>query len=135
MIQPTRRAIVLVAAAAPLSLAIAALDAGLWPIGLTYLLFVLVLIAFDSARALPARRLTVSVKPVDSLFIGERAHLAIALVAVWPNLPPAIEARLDITPIVDAPPLSRAARAPENAVSFQKPLRPLRRDAVPAAGG
>ena len=81
MIQPTRRAIVLVAAAAPLSLAIAALDAGLWPIGLTYLLFVLMLIAFDSARALPARRLTVSVKPVDSLFIGERANLEIALVA------------------------------------------------------
>ena len=71
MIQPTRRAIVLVAAAAPLSLAVAALDADLWPIGLTYLLFVLALIAFDSARALPTRRLSVSVRPIDSLFIGE----------------------------------------------------------------
>ena len=40
MIQPTRRAIVLVAAAAPLSLAIAALDADLWPLGLGYLLVI-----------------------------------------------------------------------------------------------
>ena len=127
MIQPTRRAIVLVAAAAPLSLAVAALDADLWPIGLTYLLFVLALIAFDSARALPTRRLSVSVKPIDSLFIGERANLEIALAADWPNLPHAIEARLDIGPIVDAPPLSRASLGPENAVSFQIPLRPLRR--------
>jgi len=127
MIQPTRRAIVLVAAAAPLSLAVAALDADLWPIGLTYLLFVLALIAFDSARALPTRRLTVSVRPIDSLFIGEPANLEIALTADWPNLPHAIEARLDIASIVDAPPLSRAALGPENAVSFQIPLRPLRR--------
>jgi uncharacterized protein (DUF58 family) len=127
MIQPTRRAIVLVAAAAPLSLAVAALDADLWPIGLAYLLFVLVLIAFDSARALPIRRLSISVRPIDSLFIGEPANLEVALSADWPNLPHAIEARLDIAPIVDAPPLSRAALAPENAVSFQIPLRPLRR--------
>jgi uncharacterized protein (DUF58 family) len=127
MIQPTRRAIVLVAAAAPLSLAVAALDADLWPIGLTYLLFVLALIAFDSARAMPARRLSVSVRPIDGLFIGERANLEIALAADWPNLPHAIEARLDIAPIVDVPPLSRAALAPGNAVSFQIPLRPLRR--------
>lgn len=127
MIQPTRRAIVLVAAAAPLSLAVAALDADLWPVGLTYLLFVLALIAFDSARALPARRLTVSVRPVDSLFIGEPASLEVAITADWPNLPPSIEARLDIAPIVDTPPLSRAALAPENAVSFRIPLRPLRR--------
>ena len=110
MIQPTRRAIVLVAAAAPLSLAVAALDADLWPIGLTYLLFVLALIAFDSARALPIRRLSVSVRPIDSLFIGEPANLEIGLSVDWPNLPHSIEARLDIAPIVDAPPLSRAAR-------------------------
>jgi len=127
MIQPTRRAIVLVAAAAPLSLAVAALDADLWPIGLTYLLFVLALIAFDSARALPIRRLSVSVRPIDSLFIGEPANLEIGLSVDWPKLPHSIEARLDIAPIVDAPPLSRAALAPENAVSFQIPLRPLRR--------
>ena len=127
MIQPTRRAIVLVAAGAPLSPAVAALGADLWPIGLTYLLFVLALIAFDSARALPTRRLSVSVKPIDSLFIGERANLEIALAADWPNLPHAIEARLDIGPIVDAPPLSRASLGPKNAVSFQIPLRPLRR--------
>src|SRR5688572_8285618 len=127
MIQPTRRAIVLVSAAAPLSLAVAALDADLWPIGLSYLLFVLALIAFDSARALPTRRLTVAVRPIDSLFIGEPANLEIALTADWPNLPHAIEARLDIASIVDTPPLSRAALAPENAVSFQIPLRPLRR--------
>ncbi len=127
MIQPTRRAIVLVAAAAPLSLAVAALDADLWPIGLAYLLFVLALIALDSARALPVGRLSVSVKPIDSLFIGEPASLAIALTADWPNLPHAIEARLDIAPIVDSPPLSRAALAPEGAVSFRIPLRPLRR--------
>jgi uncharacterized protein (DUF58 family) len=127
MIQPTRRAIVLVAAAAPLSLAVAALDADLWPIGLTYLLFVLALIAFDSLRAMPTRRLSVNVRPIDSLFIGEPANLEIALAADWPNLPHAIEARLDIAPIVDAPPLSRATLAPETAVSFQIPLRPLRR--------
>src|SRR5687768_18592113 len=104
MIQPTRRAIVLVAAAAPLSLAVAALDADLWPIGLTYLLFVLALIAFDSARALPTRRLTVSVRPVDSLFIGEPANLEIALTADCPNLPHANEAGLDIASTVDPPP-------------------------------
>ena len=127
MIQPTRRAVVLTAAAVPLSLAVAALQKSLWPLGLAYLLFVLAMIAFDAARLLPARRLAVSVQPIDSLFIGEPAHLEIALSADWPNLPPAIEARVDIAPIVDSPPLSRAALAPENAVSFQIPLRPLRR--------
>jgi uncharacterized protein (DUF58 family) len=127
MIQPTRRAIVLVAAAAPLSLAIAALDAALWPIGLAYLLFVLSLVAFDAARALPPRRLAVSVKPVDSLFIGEPATLDVAVATDWPNLPEGIEARLDTAPILDSPPLSYARLGSDRAVSFQIPLRPLRR--------
>lgn len=127
MIQPTRRAIVLVAAAVPLSLAIVALDAGLWPIGLAYLLVVLALIALDGVRVLPPRRLSVSVKPIDSLFIGETAALNIALATDWPTVPAAIEAHLDTGAIVDTPPISRARFWPERAVSFEIPLRPLRR--------
>jgi uncharacterized protein (DUF58 family) len=127
MIQPTRRAVVLTAVAVPLSLALAALQKSLWPLGLAYLLFVLAMIAFDAARLLPARRLAVSVQPIDSLFIGEAANLTVAVAADWPNLPLGIEAHLDVAPIVAAPPLSRAPMAPERAVSFQIPLRPLRR--------
>ena len=92
MIQPTRRAVVLVAAAVPLSLAIAALDAGLWPIGLAYLLIVLAMILLDALRALPPRRLSVAVRPIDSLFIGEMAALNISLATDWPVLPEAVEA-------------------------------------------
>jgi uncharacterized protein (DUF58 family) len=127
MIQPTRRAVVLTAAAVPLSLAVAALDKSLWPLGLAYLLLVLALTAFDAARLLPTRRLAVSVKPIDSLFIGEAANLEVAVATNWPNLPTGIEARLDLAPIVAAPPLARAPMWPENAVTFQIPLRPLRR--------
>jgi uncharacterized protein (DUF58 family) len=127
MIQPTRRAIVLVAAAVPLSLAIAALDAGLWPIGLAYLLIVLAMIALDALRALPPRRLSVAVRPIDSLFIGEMAALNISLATDWPVLPEAVEAHLDTGAIVDSPPISRARFWPERAVSFDIPLRPLRR--------
>jgi uncharacterized protein (DUF58 family) len=127
MIQPTRRAVVLVAAAVPLSLAIVALDAGLWPIGLAYLLVVLALITLDGVRVLPPRRLSVSVKPIDSLFIGETAALKIALATDWPTVPGAIEAHLDTGAIVDTPPISRARFWPERAVSFEIPLRPLRR--------
>ncbi len=127
MILPTRRAVVLVAAAVPLSLALVALRAELWPLGLAYLLFVLALIALDAARALPSRRLAVSVRPIDSLFIGEAAGLNVSLATDWPSPPAAIEARLDLAAIVDAPPLSRAPLWPERAVSFEIPLRPLRR--------
>lgn len=127
MIQPTRRAVVLVAAAVPLSLTMAALDAALWPVGLGYLLFVLALMVVDGARSLPPRRLAISIKPVDSLFIGEHAELSVALATDWPNLPEAIEAHLDLAPIVDAPSVSRARLWPERAVSFDIPLRPLRR--------
>ncbi len=127
MIQPTRRAVVLVAAAVPLCLAIVALAAELWPIGLAYLLFVLALIALDGARTLPARRLAVSVQPVDSLFIGEASNLTVALATDWPNPPAAIEAHLDMAPIVAAPPLARAGFGPALSVSFDIPLRPMRR--------
>lgn len=127
MIQPTRRAVVLTVAAVPLSLAVAALDQGLWPLGLAYLLMVLALSAFDAARLLPARRLSVSVKPIDSLFIGEAANLEVSVATDWPNLPASIEARLDLAPIVAGPPLARVPMLPENAVAFQIPLRPLRR--------
>jgi len=127
MIQPTRRAVVLVAASVPLSLTIVALNNDLWPLGLAYLLFVLALIAFDAARTLPPRRLSVSVQPIDSLFIGETANLTVAVATDWPNLPEQVEAHLDLAPIVAAPPLARAPMSPENAISFQVPLRPLRR--------
>jgi uncharacterized protein (DUF58 family) len=127
MIHPTRRAIVLVAAAVPLSLTIAAFDAGLWPAGLAYLLVVLGLIALDGLRALPPRRLSVAVTPVDSLFIGEMAALSISLATDWPTPPAAIEARLDAGAIVDTPPLARAGFWPERAVSFEIPMRPIRR--------
>ena len=127
MIQPTRRAVVLVAASVPLSLAIAALDGALWPVGLSYLLVVLGLIALDALRALPPRRLAVSVRPLDSLFIGETAALNVSLVADWPTPPEAVEARVDAGAIVDTPPVSRARFWPERAVSFDIPLRPLRR--------
>jgi uncharacterized protein (DUF58 family) len=127
MIQPTRRAIVLVTAAAPLSLAIVALDPGLWPIGLAYLLLILALMAFDAARALPPRRLAVQVKPIDSLFIGEPANLSVAVTSAWEYLPEAIEARIDSSAILDTPSLLRTRMAPERAISFQIPIQPLRR--------
>ena len=121
MIQPTRRAVVLVAAAVPLSLAIAALDAGLWPIGLAYLLIVLAMILLDALRALPPRRLSVAVRPIDSLFIGEMAALNISLATDWPVLPEAVEAHLDTGAIVDSPPVSRARFWPERAAGRRDP--------------
>lgn len=127
MIQPTRRAIVLVAAAVPLSLAIAALDAGLWPVGLAYLLLVLAMIGLDALRSLPPGRLSVAVRPIDSLFIGEMAALNISVATDWPVLPAAVEAHLDTGTIVESPPISRARFWPERAVSFDIPLRPVRR--------
>lgn len=127
MIQPTRRAIVLVAAAVPLSLAIAALDAGLWPVGLAYLLLVLAMIGLDALRALPPGRLSVAVRPIDSLFIGEMAALNISVATDWPVLPAAVEAHLDTGTIVESSPISRARFWPERAVSFDIPLRPVRR--------
>jgi len=127
MIQPTRRAIVLVTVAAPLSLAIAALDPELWPIGLAYLLLILALTAFDAARTLPPRRLVVSVKPIDSMFIGEMSRLDVAVASDWAYLPEAIEARIDSSAILDTPSLLRTRMAPERAITFQIPIQPLRR--------
>lgn len=127
MIQPTRRAVVLTAAAVPLSLAIAAANAALWPFGLAYLLLVLAFIALDGARTLPPWRLAVSIKPVDSLFIGEAADLNVSLATDWPSPPAMIEAHLDLPPILDAPVTSRTRMWPERAISFDIPLRPMRR--------
>ena len=69
--RPTFRAFLVLAAGIPLTLFLIIFDDALWPIGIAYLGFALLVIGFDALRTSPFRRLSLTIETPDVLFVGE----------------------------------------------------------------
>ena len=127
MIRPTRRAVLLMAGAPLLSLAAVAIDGRLWPLGAAYLIAAFMAVLSDGLRTMPAGGLTVTIRPIDSIAVGEEAPLEVALASGGRPPPAEIEASCEHGPILTTPALVRARFAPDRAIRFAVPLTALRR--------
>jgi hypothetical protein len=74
--RPTLRCMVVFAAGVPLALAAVAIRAKLWPVWFAYLCAVIALAGVDAILGLPKRRLRVTAKLPEQLYIGERGRAA-----------------------------------------------------------
>ena len=83
--RPTGRAVAVFVTGVPLSLLAVLVDGRLWALGCVYLAGAAIALGWDAARALPRRRLAVSLRIPDLLYIGEAEDLVVALdTAGWP---------------------------------------------------
>jgi uncharacterized protein (DUF58 family) len=97
VIQPTRRAVVLLALGAPVALAIGVLAPGLWLAGLAWLLFVLALVGIDGALAAPREGLALQVFAPAAVSVSGQAVLEVR--AAFAKRPPRwVETTLDLDP-------------------------------------
>jgi uncharacterized protein (DUF58 family) len=127
MIRPTRRAVFLTAAAPLLALGTIAVGGGLWPLPVAYLAVVLLAILVDGLRAMPARSLTVSLRPFETAYIGDPTAVEIDLATSWRDPAVEIEAKCDHDPLLAMPGLVSTAMAPRQAIRFAFPLTARRR--------
>ncbi len=127
MIRPTRRAVLLVAAAPLLSLGTIAIRGGLWPLPVAYLATVLLAILVDGLRSMPERSLTVLLRPFETAYIGGPTAIEVDLATPWRAPPSEIEAKCDHDALLSMPASVSAAFAPEQAIRFEFPLSARRR--------
>ncbi len=130
MIQPTRRAVVLLALGAPVALAVGVLAPGLWLTGLAWLLFVLALVGTDAALAAPREALTLQVTAPATVSVSGRAALAVRA-AFARRAPRRVETTLDLDPRLrlSSPRASAEVRSGVGEARFE--AEPVRRGAAP----
>lgn len=125
--RPTREAVILFCAGAPLSLVLVLIDGALWPLGFGYLGLAVFLTGLDGLRALPPRALGIEVTPPPVLHIGDSGVLALALTAQGGRPRTEIEVACDVEESLVVPPLQTAALDPDGTVLLDIPLTPKRR--------
>jgi len=81
--RPTIRCLLLLVAGIPVSLGAVSIDAKLWTVWISYLGAVLLLIGVDGVLALPRRRLKITLKAPEQIYIGETRHATLVLEARW----------------------------------------------------
>ena len=94
MIYPTRRAIVLALAGAPVALAVGVMAPGFWLGGVVWAGLVLLLCLLDAGLGADRRRLETSLEPPRGLMVGATAQ-ALARIAFTGPAPAEVEARLE----------------------------------------
>jgi uncharacterized protein (DUF58 family) len=127
VIRPTRRAVHLAVAAPLLALGAIGISGNLWPLPVGYLAAVLLAILMDGLRAMPASRLTVSLRPLNAAAIGASEPAVIDLITSWRSPPASIEAKFEHDPLLAMPDLVKAEFAPHQAIQFDYPMTPNRR--------
>ena len=104
MIYPTRRAIFLAAAGAPVALAVGVAAPGLWTVGIAWIGLVLALSLADAALAAPRRSASVHVRAPTDLGVGgepEPLQVAVAFTGRAPGsleVAPEVNDRLKLSP-------------------------------------
>ncbi len=94
--RPTLRALIVFLVGIPLSLLAVTISVRLWTIWLAYLGAVVLLFGIDFVLGLPKRRLTITSKLPDQLFIGEPGVAKLSIQARWRR-----PASLEILPELD----------------------------------
>ncbi len=125
--RPTRAAVILFCAGAPLSLVLVLIEGTLWPLGFGYLGLAVFLTGLDGLRAMPARRLGIDVTPPPVLHIGDSGELSVSLSATGRRAASAIEVACDVDESLAVPPVQAAAFDPGGEARIEIPLTPRRR--------
>lgn len=104
MISPTRRAVLIMAAGAPLALALGLIAPGLWSAGLAWILAVIGLIGLDALLAPSARSVTLDLQSPDHLPAAAQGGSAELGVAFQGRAPRRLEAALETNANLSAAP-------------------------------
>ena len=124
--RPTFRAVVLVAASIPLSLALILWDAAYWPLAIAYLAFAMVLIGSDALMAPSARRLRVETELPALLYIGGTEALSVGIRRERVRGSASVELLADVGANLQHPEAVTIPMAGESA-QCEIPLEPTRR--------
>lgn len=127
MIYPTRRAIVLVAAGAPLALLIGLIAPGFWLAGPVWIILILTLGLADAWLGSPASAARLSLRAPGSLPVGGRAEAVVEAVFSAGRAPRQAEIALEASDRVDVAPRQRWAALSQGAMAAPFELIPRRR--------
>ena len=123
----TLRAALVFAGGVPLSLAVVLLDPALWPLGLGYVGFAIMVTAIDALLAIPRRRLRIEVTPPAALQMGSTDEVAVSIEAGARRSRAAFEVLFDASGPVAAPAAVTALIDETGTTVCRVPLIPERR--------
>jgi uncharacterized protein (DUF58 family) len=127
MMRPTPRAVLMFAAAVPLSLVLVIVDPALWPFGAGLLVLAILATGMDAILATPVHGLAIDVTPPTVLYVGDAEDLVLSISVAADRRPVAAEIVCDVGDILETP-NSPVVAVPAGArVDAGLPLRPLRR--------
>ena len=129
MIYPTRRAILIALAGAPVALAVGVLAPGLWLIGAGWALLALLLFGLDAALGADRRRVEASIEPPVTLAVGAEAQALARVRFAHGPAPRRVELRLETGERILAHPARGAASVQAGAAEALFRLEPIRRGA------
>ena len=125
--RPTFRAFLMFAAGIPLTLVLIIVDDALWPFGIAYLAFAILIVGFDALRTPPFRSFSLTVDTPEALFVGETDNMSVTVSSDRNHPPTTIEALCDVDALLAPPQLRRGTLRAAEAVRFELPLVPERR--------
>ena len=127
MIYPSRRAVVLVLAGAPVALLAGAIAPGLWLAGVGWVLMILALMLVDAVLAKPASRLELQLDAPDYLAVEAEAEVALEARFGTGRPPGHVELALEADPRVGLDQARRRAPSDADAAGASFRLKPERR--------
>ena len=127
MIRPRPRAVWLFGLGVPLTFALIIADENLWPLGLAYLGFAIVLCGLDVILATPARSMELAVATPEVFWIGETGSLHLSLRDPRRRQISAIDIVCDVSTILVRPTAIRTQLDPDGGAVAEIPLVPQRR--------
>ncbi len=127
MIRPTPRAVLVFAAAAPVSLVVVVFDAGLWPFGAGLLVLATLAMGIDAFLATPVRGLAIDVAAPEILYVGDADDLRVSLSVAPDRRSVVVELACDVGAIRATPARPSVAIAAGSTTEAVIALRPRRR--------
>jgi uncharacterized protein (DUF58 family) len=127
VIYPTRRAVLLMAAGAPLALALALAAPGMWSAALAWIAVVVLLAAADAWLAAPIGSVGFSLEAPTSLSAVGAAQPAVLGLAFAGRAPPKVEGAIEVNGKLTASPARAAGPVEGRRARLAFELRPVRR--------
>ncbi len=132
-IYPTRAAILLMAAGAPLSLALGTLAPNLWLVGVGWIILVAVLMLLDTRAGASASNLALSLSAPQALSVSGSAE-AVLTATFGLGQPGLIECAMEIGDKLAISPVRAAATVADGLAEARFSLTPVRRGEAPFSG-
>jgi len=130
MMTPTARAAFIFAGGVPFALILVAANPDLWSLSFDFGVLVLVAIAIDAMIAFPPRRLAVSTKPPERLYVGESGTFRVEIAPSPFARPTRFDVRLEQCGALDETATQRLMLEPGTSAAVTIPLTARRRGHV-----